>query len=396
MTLLFYQYGSICEPDIIAGFEDLGFHADTITEEIYDKSITGERQIALIFEAVTKKDYRFVFTVNFFPAISECCNICRIPYLSLIVDSPVLELFSDAIANPWNRIFLFDRALYEEFAPLNPDCVFHLPLATNIKRWNEILSDTPSALQQHFSSRISFVGSLYTEKCPYDDLIFPSDFTAGYIDGLLAAQSKVYGYFFLEEVLGEQMVQDIVRSTPAFYQFPEKSQKNYRAVLAQYYLGAKITSMERTELLSALGRLFPVDLYSGSDADTLPVLPKGRVKTHTEMPLVFHNSIINLNITAKSIRSGIPQRVWDVLGCHGFLISNYQTEIPDYLTPGEYIVLYACKEEFVELASYYLEHPKERTEIAENGYQKVKRFHTWPVRLTRMLELAFSLPLSMR
>ncbi len=392
MTLLFYQYGSICEPDIISGFEELGFHVDTITAEIYDKSITGERQIALICEAFSKKDYRFVFTVNFFPAISECCNIYHIPYLSLIVDSPVLELFSTSIANPWNRIFLFDHALYEEFVHFNPLCIFYLPLAVNVKRWDKILSASSNSLPKTFSSQISFVGSLYTEKCPYDDLRFPSAFVHGYIDGIIAAQAKVYGYFFLEEVLQEQMAVEIANSTPNFYRFPEKSQKNYRAVLAQYYLGTKITSMERIELLSALGRDFSVDLYSASDASSLPVHPKGRVKTHTEMPLVFHHSAINLNITAKSIRSGIPLRVWDVLGCHGFLISNYQSEIPNFLTPGEDIILYSCKEELLDLAAYYLEHPKERTEIAENGYQKVKLCHTWPIRLTQMLELAFSLP----
>ena len=117
MNILFYQYGSICEPDIMEGFEELGFHVDSISEEIKNKSLTGKEQIQLIDQALSKRDYQFVFTINFYPAISECCNIYHIPYLCLIVDSPVLELYSDAIKNPCNRIFLFDRTLYEEFAP---------------------------------------------------------------------------------------------------------------------------------------------------------------------------------------------------------------------------------------------------------------------------------------
>ena len=391
MTLLFYRYGSICEPDVIAGFEELGFQVNTITDEMTDKSITGEQQITLIDETLQRNTYQFVFTINFFPAISEICNIYHIPYLCLVVDSPVLELFSDSITNPWNRIFLFDRALYDEFVLRNPNCIFHLPLATNVKRWDSLIADTPADMHQKFSSELSFIGSLYTEKCPYDDLNLPSTFISGYIEGLLAAQAKVYGYFFLEEALPKQMVDDIVLSSPGFYTFPERSRKDYRAVLAQYYLGTKITSMERTELLSALGEKYSVDLYSGSDASLLPVTLKGRVRTHTEMPLVFHNSSLNLNFTAKSIRSGIPQRVWDVLGCHGFLISNYQTEIPELLTPGEDLILYSSREELLELVSYYLAHPKARTEMAENGYRKVKAYHTYPTRLTQMLELAFSL-----
>lgn len=391
MNILFYQYGSICESDIIEGFEELGFHVDSISDEIADKTLTGKEQIQLIHQALSRKDYRFVFTVNFYPAISECCNIYHLPYLCLIVDSPVLELYSDAIKNPCNRIFLFDHALYEEFAPSNPDCIFHMPLATNVRRWDAVLSNASVSQKSAFSSDISFIGSLYSEKCPYYELNFSSDYSKGYIEGLLRAQEKVYGYFFLEEALDDTLVNDIVSHTPTFYQFPERSRKDYRAALAQFYLGARITEMERTEMLSALGSRFSVDLYSGSKAANLPVRFCGRVKTHTEMPLVFHESRINLNMTAKSIRSGIPLRVWDVLGCQGFLISNYQAEIPEYFVPGEDLVLYSSKEELLDLTDYYLSHSAERNEIAHNAYEKIKTHHTYPIRLTEMLEAAFRL-----
>lgn len=389
MNLLLYQYGSICEPDIIAGFEELGFQVDTITREVYDKTITGEKQISLINHALQNRDYQFVFTINFFPAISEVCNIYHMPYLSLIVDSPVMELYSDSITNPYNRIFLFDRALYEEFAPYNPKCIFHLPLATNVARWDETLSHASGRLREQFSPEISFIGSLYSEKCPYYDLVLPNDYIRGYIEGVLNAQQKVYGYFFLEDVLDDSIVSEIVNHTPNFYSFPEKARRNDKAALCQLYLGSRITETERHSLLTTLGERFPVFLYSGSDAAKLPVHSFGRVKTHTEMPLIFHGSQINLNMTAKSIRSGIPQRVWDVLGCGGFLISNYQAEIPEFLVPGEDLLLYSSAEELMELTAYYMEHPNECRTIANNGYQKVKAFHTYPIRLSQMLEYAF-------
>lgn len=391
MNILFYLYGSICEPDVMEGFEELGFHVDSISDEVSNKSLTGKDQIRLIHQALSKRDYQFVFTINFYPAISECCNIHRIPYLCLIVDSPVLELYSDAIKNPCNRIFLFDRALYDEFSPINPECIFHLPLATNVKRWDRLLSTASSARKNAFASDVSFIGSLYSEKCPYYTLNFPSDYSKGYIEGLLHAQKKIYGYYFLEEVLDESIANDIIANTPSFYQFPERSRKEYRAALAQFYLCPKITEMERIEMLSALGAHFQVDLYTGSTHTNLPVRLRGRVKTHTEMPIVFHESKINLNMTAKAIRSGIPLRVWDILGCQGFLISNYQQEIPEHFVPNEDIILYSSKEELLELTDYYLSHPAERDEIAHNAYEKARTYHTYPIRLTQMLELAFQL-----
>jgi len=389
MKVLIYRYGSICEPDIMEAFEELGLGVDTIENEIYDKNITGKEQIQFLAQTLQQQDYQFVFTINFFPAISELCNLYHIPYLCIIVDSPVMELYSDSITNEWNRIFLFDKALYNEFAPYNPKGIFHIPLATNVKRWDAVIGRASNEQLKKYASEVSFIGSLYSEKCPYNELKFPTPYMKGYIEGLLNAQKKVYGYFFLEEVLQNDLVEEIVSKTSTFYQFPELARKNNKAALAQFYLGPKITELERIELLMALGKRFNVDLYSGSNALNLPVHMHGRVKTHTEMPLIFHESQINLNMTAKSIRSGIPQRVWDVLGCNGFLISNYQAELPEFLVPNEDFVFYSSEEELVSLVDYYLANPELCKEIANNAYRKVKEYHTWAIRLTQMIEVAF-------
>lgn len=170
MKILFYRYGSICEPDIIDGFCELGNEVVTITEEIYNKKLLPSEGVALLNEALQKASYDFVFSINFYPFISEVCNIFQIRYLCWTVDSPVMELYSDSIRNPWNRIFLFDRAQYNEFSRYNPSCIFHLPLASNPTRWKKVISSATDDDISRFSGDISFVGSLYTEKCPYDRL----------------------------------------------------------------------------------------------------------------------------------------------------------------------------------------------------------------------------------
>lgn len=190
--------------------------------------------------------------------------------------------------------------------------------------------------------------------------------------------------------MSDKLISDIIKNSPTFYQFPENSRKNNKATLAQFYMGPHVTALERIDILTALGRHFPVNLYSGSDASALPVKACELVKTHTEMPIIFHESHINLNITAKSIRTGIPLRVWDVLGCHGFLIYNYQTEVLDHLVPGEDLILYSSKEELVDLCMYYLAHPKECREITENAYEK-KKHHTYVIRMSQILKATFRL-----
>lgn len=107
-----------------------------------------------------------------------------------------MELYSNSITNQWNRIFLFDQAQYDEFSPKNPECIFHLPLASNPARWNHVIFNASSQDIKRFSSDISFVGSLYTEKCPYDRLKDAPSYLSGYLNGIMAAQLKIYGYNF--------------------------------------------------------------------------------------------------------------------------------------------------------------------------------------------------------
>lgn len=389
MNALFYRYGSICEPDIIAGFEELGIHVSEITVEIYNKNVLPADGVRLLTDELFARMYDFVFSINFYPFISDVCNIFHLRYICWTVDSPVVELYSTALEHPWNRIFLFDLAQYHEFVPSNPECIFYLPLASNPARWNTVIENAAPSQISRFTGDISFVGSLYTEKCPYDNLTDAPAYLRGYLDSIMAAQQKVYGYYFLEELLPDSIVDAFCTHFSDFYVSPYTTERNDRAILAQYYLSPKISAMERVRTMKLLGEHYPVNLYTGSDSNGLPVRNCGLVKTLTEMPLIFRHSKINLNITSKSIRSGLPLRLFDVLGCRGFLLTNYQCELTDYFTPGCELDFYTCEDELLEKVDYYLSHEKERLEIAQNGFECILKHHTYPMRLLEMLSLAY-------
>lgn len=115
MKIYIYRYGSICEPDVIDAFKRLGLEVDEEIAEIYNKNILPAQCVNLVSQKLLSQTYSFVFTINFFPWLSDLCNIAHITYISLIVDSPVLKLYSDSLTNPCNRVFLFDRMLFNEF-----------------------------------------------------------------------------------------------------------------------------------------------------------------------------------------------------------------------------------------------------------------------------------------
>lgn len=388
MNILIYRYGSICEPDIIETFHKLGFQVDEETSLIKNKTLSDNDCIQIVSERILQNQYAFVFTINFFPWLSHLCNLTHLPYLSLIVDSPVLELYDNAIKNPCNRIFMFDKASYLEFYDKNPNCIFHLPLAANVTRTNKLFNTTASELKKKYEADISFIGSTYQEKCAFNQIELP-EYESGYAMGIIEAQLKVYGYNFIEEMLSDDFVQKFMKCAQnidvAANEIPI-----YRAIVAQHFLNVKVGEQERLRLLKLISEHFDVNMYTGSNTSSMPLIHNcGYASSLVDMPLIFHESKINLNITAKSIRSGLSLRIFDVLGCGGFLITNFQSELPDYFEIGKDLVTYESPQDLLDKCSYYLKHEDERIEIANNGYEKVKQFHTWDIRLVQLLQLAF-------
>ena len=391
MNILFYRYGSICEPDIIASFKHLGFNITEDTREVYNKQLLPSDCIKGLNELLKQDTYSFIFSINFFPSVSDVCNIWGIPYLCLIVDSPVLELFSTSLANPCNKVFLFDRQLYNDFHHINPDGIFHIPLATNVRDNYATATMASAADRARFSSDISFIGSLYSEKCLYNQITLPEKMR-GYVDGLIEAQLLVYGYNVIDESGTPELREAFCKVRPELINFPDSMKVDTKAVIAQHIISVKVAEQERLRYLKALSEHFNVDLYTGSDTYSMPLIHnRGFAKTNTEMPIIFHQSKINLNLTAKSIRSGLSLRIFDVLGCEGFLITNYQAELPEHFNIGEDLEAYTSLDDLMGKCEYYLSHDKERREIAHNGFEKVKKYHTYDIRLTQMLEIAFGL-----
>lgn len=410
MEILFYRYNSICEPDILQVFTDFGVTVHTEETEMTDKHITPKQCAAKITEWLTTHPLAFVFSINFFPAISYTCNHFKVPYVCWSVDSPVPELFSNALKNEWNRIFLFDRAQYEFFRPINPEHIFYLPLATNVKRWESVILNMAEKDFVKYDADVSFVGSLYTEKCRYDTLIgsgtaysasddrnpansggtrpIISPYTQGFVDGLMEAQMKVYGYNFIPDNLTDRVIDEIADADPDFYEGSDTYGDTRRYLVAHQYIGMKLAALERERTLNRLAEHFHVTLYTNSDTSPLMGIDcRGSVHTLTEMPKVFHASKINLNMTMRPIETGLSLRVWDILGCGGFLLTNYQSEIPEYFEIGKELETYESIEELEQKVQYYLTHEDERIEIAVNGYEKTAKFHTYELRIAEMIRI---------
>ena len=387
MKVVFYRYGSICEPDIITIFKKNNLSVIEVTAEITNKDISSSQRVKILDQLIQSYHPLFVFSINFFPAIAEICYIHKIFYLCWTVDAPIPELFSSSILHNTNRIFMFDKTQFNYFAPYNPSCIYHLPLASATERFDNVVSSISASDKHTFNHDICFVGSLYNEKNPLADYVL-SGYTTGYIKGVIASAEKIYGYNFIEELMNDTIISDMKKAGIPFYPVESSIRNSDYHIAAHQYIGMQLAVSERMHTLNTLAKFFKVDLYTHSDSSMLNNVCVHRgVKTLTEMPKVFHLSKINLNMTIKPIQTGLPLRIFDILGCGGFLLTNYQSETTEHFTIGNDLETYSSMDELIEKVDFYLNHDDLRKKIANNGYEKVKKMHTYQHRITDMLRL---------
>ena len=383
MKILLCEFGGLGEQAIQQALERLGHQVESfwVKADNYDYDAGLLKRFAAKMQA-SKVD--MVFSINFLPIVSKVCNVYKTIYISWVYDCPEMHLYSAAIKNPVNRIFLFDKIQYSRFYPVSPDTILYMPLATKPMTETEMGKIT---MKEHdlYDSDLCFIGSLYneTDKRFYELENLP-DYWRGYIQGIVEAQLNVFGYNFIADSLTDRDIVELKKMLR--YELVDDYQRVDREVIADMYVGPMVSALDRKRTIRKLSERYKVTLYTGSDtSDLTNVENRGLADSITMMPKIFHCSKINLNITSKTIQTGIPLRVFDVLGAGGFLVTNYQQELFDYFEPGLDFVVYEDLADLEKKVDYYLKHEEERNQIAENGYRKVCEQYTYDIALKRIL-----------
>lgn len=393
MKILFIEWASYGNEDMKEAFRREGH--TLVCFPFFNKDTRNDMSAVAGLPALLHKETPdIVFSFNYFPIVSNVCKQENIRYISWIYDSPYVLLYSYTAIHPCNTIYVFDKEVYLEFHKAGISTVHYLPMAANVERLDALMPDsaessntndnTSNTYKRNFLYDISFIGSLYTEKHNFfERMTGLSDYTKGYLDALMSAQMNVQGYNFIQETLSPIM-EDLYHALPMEPNSDGVETKEY--LYAQYVINRKITGLERYDLLRSIAERHPFDLFTHDRSFLLPGLTNhGSVDNYREMPLIFKQSRINLNISLRSIKSGIPQRAFDIMGSGGFLLSNYQNDFLDYFIPEEDFVFYESKADLLHKIDYYLANEAERLQIARNGHDKIAAAHTYRHRVREML-----------
>lgn len=373
-----YNYADICEAFLALGYDILTYEQDL---DNYDEDSEFE---ALLANMIVEEACDMVFTVNYFALVTSVCEKTHVPYVVWTCDNPLISMYHKNVFCPCNYFFTFDKTNFLEFREMGVSHIWHLPLAVNTKRLDYLLGHFYD--QALYENDIAFVGSLY-ERNSYDRLR-PSlpEYLQGYFDAAIWAQQCISGGNIIEEMLPVGILERLQQ-----YFKLEKSEGSFSdlgLIFSTTVLGFKTAAEQRRRALLELSKKYHVTIYSNSDTSGLfKVRYGGSLDYWSEMPKVFAASKINLNFTIPNIKSGLPLRIWDILGSGGFLMTNFQAEIPAYFKNKEDLVCFESIEELSELSGYYLAHEEERRRIAGNGYKKVKKYHSFEQRIEQMMEI---------
>jgi len=343
----------------------------------------------------------FALTFNFYPPLAPLTDSLGIPYAAWVIDCTLNVFVHDPrFSRPNVCLFVFDERDIDRYARANFSRVFLMPQSSNVERMKPL--DLTEQERRECGAGVSFVGdALVTECNEYLNRFLPEatrriaadpDPVARRVFRITRMACEETLDWFDENPFA--LIDDIARRL-------REKESDYRTRLAQLgvadfdhlaILVAKESARrQRHRFIGSLSDI-GVDVWGGPDWE--PVMSgrnryRGRAEHMTVLPRIYNGSKINLNITRPYSDRGLPMRVFDVMACGGFLLSNHPHSLRKWFRPGKDVETYDSLTELREKIRYYLDHEHDRRDIAENGLRAVRASHTHAHRLNFIFSKLF-------
>ena len=394
MRLLVFRWLCFTQLDLEDTLTRMGIEFETFDTPINRSVYKDEVFLEHAKKKIRSKAFDAVLSVNYISSLSEACHQCNVLYLAWSYDSPLNIGYIHILKYPTTHVFTFDREECRRVRRFyDADNVHHLPLAVNVRRYDSYYLS--AAERKRYDADVAFVGQLYDSQFEEIVSVLP-DFYKAYFNAMNDVQLTTYGMDTIFDGISPDIMKEI--STPEFRKSlddlylkegtPDTEETTVSPGVMRYLMAQYVTHRERIMLLELLGRHYDVHFYSYQDNDILQNVQKcGPLTWDDEMPKAFKQAKVNLNISLRTIITGIPQRCLDIMASGGFLLSNYQEELAE-LVPDDACVMYESIGDAYEKAGFYLSHEEERKKIAARGREVMMRDFTYEDRLRKIFEVA--------
>lgn len=87
-----------------------------------------------------------------------------------------------------------------------------------------------------------------------------------------------------------------------------------------------------------------------------------------------------------NVSDQIKGRNFEVPGCGGFLLTGHADNLEDYYAPGKEVALFTGIDDLIAQIRHFLRHPDLRAGVAQAGYERTVREHTYAHRFAAIFE----------
>ncbi len=363
--------------------------ADTLRSMGYsvfslDYSLLSIEEIGNLFD-----NYKphLVFSINYINRLPEWCERYNTPYLCWEIDPSIDSVKCNVSMPNKSYIFTYRKKNMDLFSRAGFTHTHYWPLASNPqKRFSPSLSDEE---KEKYSCRVSFVGesmvvqsqtlfSKFLSLCAAFGLDIQE--CAARANNILQEQRKDFSVFSVADLIKDEF--------PELYTDPNKLQSfNLNPVML---LGEAAAAEKRLYYMKAL-ESYAINLWGDSDWQKIVgngAIYRGKAGHRFELNKIYSSSLINIDINRIYQKDIVTMRVFDVLACGGFVLTEYTDTLQELFKIGDELDTFSSVVEMKDKVEYYINNPSLVTQIAQKGRERVLKDHTIYQRVQKMLEIA--------
>lgn len=385
---LLYVHGTTMIQGIIAALCRLNIDITVYPRRQMDVFL-NEKEVEELGRYMKKHSITHAMSVHLIDSLAVAAGKAGVKYIAIVWDAPYLNIFTK-YGRMTNCYFsVFDKVDYSRFVERGIHHVLYQPLAVDDIRIQEWESERDDKAGNKYLTDICFVGNLYEDNF-YDAFCqnLPRILQDYFVSIFERAAFRWDGINRVSGLVSDELITYMRKEVPDF-QMINFFEISDSFLFETGYLMHKITNIERICVLNLLAERHEVTLYTASKTAVnklrrvkiMPPVGAGRAAHH-----VFQSSKINLNISLKGIEGGTPQRIMDIMGARGFVITSYSPETAELFEEDREIVMFRTPEELLEKVDFYLEHEIERELIAQAGHEKVMKYYTYQQKMNKLIE----------
>ncbi|MCB9555034.1 MAG: glycosyltransferase [Deltaproteobacteria bacterium] len=278
------------------------------------------------------------------------------------------------------HVFTYREANIALFKRAGIEHVHYLPLAANPRRRRPV---SPSANR---GAPLCFVGASMVNTAQAHQLEFVAAATR-------AGLSQDAAHALMQRVLEEHRRLD-------GYQLVELMRQHCAPLIDRFaqgredvdpvmLLGETLAAEHRLNLIAHLGR-YQIDVWGDEGWSSVAHVPGVRYRGHArhgeQLTQIYSDALINIDIGRIYQRDIVTMRVFDVLACAGFLLTEHSEALDALFEVGVELESFRSEDELHRKIDYYLARPDERARIAQAGRQAIVDRHAFDHRLETILK----------